>query len=445
MSADETPLTGRDHLPRTLATLRVASVAALILLIPYNIHLDAFISQHSPHLVGSGVQSTHLGPVDAVLALLIVATLPLLIPRSGFLRQPLGQAGMAVFAVVVAVSLLIFPSVAGAMMLLRVVGAFAVVVAIRSMSRADLVVGVVWSFALGASLQALTALGQTFVWHNGMIVDATTLADGEGWTAGRGTFGGTYSLAAYVILAMATALSFGISKRPANSGFRSITLSGPARIAMWITVVTASAATATTFGRAVLIAVGLVGSTYAIGWLLKRQTVLGISALAVTVPLAATGLLLRSGWLVRLDQSAALDLTRRDDLAETALSMITMNPLIGVGPVQYGSYMTEMGLVELDRHVVHNLPLLISAEFGIVVGIAFTVWLIAVVVRSFRLSIYATGLALSMVPFLLFDNLHYVYGNGIAMFAIWIAMLDYHRDVATEPSDTLQPAHSSAR
>jgi hypothetical protein len=95
-----------------------------------------------------------------------------------------------------------------------------------------------------------------------------------------------------------------------------------------------------------------------------------------------------------------------------------------------------MGLTVIDPHIVHNLPLLVTVEFGIAVGVAFTAWLVILGIRAFRLSIYAAALFLSILPFLLLDNLHYVYGNGLAMFAVWIAILDYHRDVNT--SSTLQ-------
>jgi hypothetical protein len=47
------------------------------------------------------------------------------------------------------------------------------------------------------------------------------------------------------------------------------------------------------------------------------------------------------------------------------------------------------------------------------------------------LSVFAIALFLSILPFFMLDNLHYVYGNGMAMFAVWLAMLDYNSDAAT--------------
>jgi O-antigen ligase len=141
---------------------------------------------------------------------------------------------------------------------------------------------------------------------------------------------------------------------------------------------------------------------------------------------------------------AANDLTLRDDLISTAFNMIKLNPWIGVGPVQYGPYLTQM-VSEPDPHIVHNIPLLVTAEFGIVVGIVFTVWIAAMVVRSVRFNVYAAAIGLSMLPFFVFDNLHYVYGNGIAMFAIWIALLDYHSDNAVESGDDSSVAHTTVQ
>ena len=434
VTVQDVAITDREHLPRAASTLRLASVAALILLIPYNIHFDVLVDTHSPHLVGSGVQSTWIGPIDALFAIVILSCLPLLSRRSTYLKQPIGQMGSAVFIAVVAIWLTMYPTVEGSMMLLRVAGVFAVIIAVRAMSKKDFLVGVVGSLTLGASLQALLALSQTFMYDSGMVVAATRSAVGRAWTAGRGTFGGNYTLAAYLIFAIAVALSFGISKRPLNRHFDSISLSAPLRVSMWTAVALSSAAVATSFGRTALLAIGLVGGAYVVGWLMHRNQIMGISALMTLLPLAATGIVLRSGWLVRASQSATFDLTTRDALAARALEMIRSSPLTGIGPVQYGPNLTQMGLSVLDPHIVHNVPLLVTAEFGIVVGVAFTIWLATLGVRAFRLSIYAAALYLAILPFLLLDNLHYVYGNGMAMFAIWIATLDYHRDAATGPA-----------
>jgi hypothetical protein len=434
MTPPESLLDDGAHLPVSFATLRVGAMAALILLIPLRINLEVTIGRHSPHLAGTGVQNTLVGPTDILLAILIVACLPLLRRRSTYARHPLGQVGAAVFVAIVAIGLILFPTLEGTVMLLRWVGVVAVIIAIRSMNQRNLMIGVVLPLSIGASLQALVALAQTLIYNTGMIVPATTLAQGRQWTAGRGTFSGSYSLAAYLILAIAVALSLGIAERPLNSRFSSLTLSRPQRVTMWTAVVLSSAAIATTFGRTALLAIGLVGVTYFVGWLVRRSKIMGVSALATLLPLAVTGLVLRSGWLVRASQSADLDLTNRDALASRAIEMIRSSPLTGVGPVQYGPHLTQMGLVSLDVHVVHNLPLLVSAEFGIIVGIAFTAWLAAFGIRAFRLSVYAAALFLSILPFLLLDNLHYVYGNGLVSLAVWIALLDYNSDAADPAS-----------
>jgi hypothetical protein len=418
-----------------LGNARVAAIAVLIVLVPFNIYFDAPIRQHSPHLAGSGVNSLLLGPVDILFVLIILLSLPLVIKRSAYLRQPTGQIGAAVSVVIVAIWSIMYPTLEGSMMLLRIVGVFATVVTIRSMSRSDLLLGVVWSISIGASFQALMALSQTLIYNTGMTVPATLLAGGRGWTAGRGTFSGSYALAAYLILAIAIVLSFGVAKRPLNETFGDIKLSLPLRIAMWTTVVLSSSAVATTFGRTALLAIGLVGGTYAAGWLMRRSKIFGISALVTLLPLTVTGLILRSGWQVRAAQSADLDFTTRDVLAARAIDMIRSNPLTGIGPVQYGPQLTRMGLLELDPHVVHNLPLLVSAEFGIVIGLAFTVWLVWLGVRAFKLSVFAIAIFLSILPFFMLDNLHYVYGNGMAMFAVWLAMLDYNSDAAVATAE----------
>jgi hypothetical protein len=234
-------------------------------------------------------------------------------------------------------------------------------------------------------------------------------------------------------------LSFGIAARPANSRFKSLTLSIPARVAMWMTVVLSSGAVATTFGRTVLISILLVVGAYAIGWLVKRHRILGISAIAAVVPLAVTGIVVHSGWLVRASQTAAGDLTTRGSLAGRAIEMIQANPLLGIGPVQYGPNLAKMGLAVPDFHVVHNIPLLVAAEFGILVGVAFTVWIVMLGIRSFRLSTFAAALFLFSIPFFMLDNLHYVYGNGMASLAIWLALLDYQGRETVQSKPAVPP------
>jgi hypothetical protein len=39
------------------------------------------------------------------------------------------------------------------------------------------------------------------------------------------------------------------------------------------------------------------------------------------------------------------------------------------------------------------------------------------------------------------DNLHYVYGNGMAMFAVWLAMLDYNSDAAVATAESPERAN----
>ena len=432
MTAIQAAVAQHDYLPRTIATLRTASITALILLIPHNIQFDVLIRQHSPHLAGDGVHSTRLGPVDALFVLILLLSVPLIISRSTYLRQPAGQFGAAISVVILATWLLMYPTLEGTMMLLRIAGVFATVISIRAMNRSNLLLGVVWSLALGASFQALAALAQTIIFDTGFTVPATLLTEGRGWTAGRGTFAGSYTLAAYLILAISVALSFGIAKKPLNRIFADVTLSRPLRIAMWTSVVLSSSAIATTFGRTALLAIVLVGATYGVGWFMYRRNIMGMSAAATLLPLTVTGLFLKSGWLVRASQSAKLDFTTRDALAARAIEMIRSSPLTGIGPVQYGPHLTRMGLSVLDPHVVHNLPLLVSAEFGVIVGAAFTLWIGFLGLRAFKLSVFAAAIFVSILPFFMLDNLHYVYGNGMAMFAIWLAMLDYNRDAALD-------------
>ena len=85
--------------------------------------------------------------------------------------------------------------------------------------------------------------------------------------------------------------------------------------------------------------------------------------------------------------------------------------------------------------MVHVVPLLVAAEFGILVGLAFLFWLVALGLRSLRTSIHSIAIFGAAFSYLLLDNLHYVYPMGVAMFGVWLATLDNDRFMPTHGND----------
>ncbi|HSJ72600.1 MAG TPA: O-antigen ligase family protein [Acidimicrobiia bacterium] len=397
---------GREHTPfldlRGFDLVRAALVTSLILLIPINTRFLMFISQHSPHLAGEIVQYTSVGLTDIVFIALIVSVLPL-VRRPRVLVAPF-IVGLSMLVVASAVHVLVSPSDQGIAMTVRLAGAVAVAIVISTMSWQTLRVVVVWPIAVMGLVQGGMALSQTLTGTGRLRLDEIAAA-GASWTAGRGTFGHEYGFAAFLMLSLTIALAYGFAR-----GMRPT---------LWISVCVASAAIASTFGRAAALAVIMVGLVYVVGWWRTKDRMLGASALATLGALGVGLAITHSGWLARVSSGSSV----RVSLASRSLDVIAINPVFGVGPGRYGAALADIGLVSVDRHIVHNVPLLVTAEFGVILGLAFAVWLLTVGVISLRSSFVALAVFVGILPLMFFDNLHYVIPGGVPMLGLWCGAL----------------------
>jgi hypothetical protein len=217
-------------------------------------------------------------------------------------------------------------------------------------------------------------------------------------------------LAAYLSLSVGIALSSGAVRR----------LDG----LMWVSIALSSAAIATSFGRSAALSVIAVSAVYGVGWVSSRNREYLLGAVIPTASLAVAGALAASAWLGR----ANLDSSIRITLAKQALDVAVEHPILGVGPMHYGLYLAQLPLREADQIIVHNVPLLVAAEFGVIMGLVFLVWLVALGVRAFSTSVRSAGLFVVVVPFLVFDHMHYLLPAGLGLIGFWLGMLDVHSD-----------------
>lgn len=391
---------------------RCALIAALIVVVPFSWLGLIVVDVHSPHLAGLLLTSTTLGVIDLVLSLLIVSAIATVLRSPTRLRVGLGLGGVLTLSAVGLLSLLFTPSLAGAAAVFRLFGVAATIVNLRALDRDQFIMFVVTPFAIVALFESTLALMQTLILDSGFYVGAESASGANGWTSGLGSFFHPYSLAAYLAVSMAVILSV--------QRFRSM------KPWEWSAVALASAAMATTFGRMAALSVLLIAVVYAFAWFRRRQRGLAYSALIVSIPAIVTGLVLQSRWIVRATQSTSLQSSGRGQLIARALEIIADNPLFGVGPAQYGPTLATMELTKYDVVMVHNVILMVAAEYGVAIGGLAAIWLIALGVRATRIPAYALGLFLAVLPFLLLDNLHYVYPSGIASFGLWVAVLDFH-------------------
>ncbi|MFC2153540.1 O-antigen ligase family protein [Actinomycetota bacterium] len=406
--------------PKWMTILAYGLVAATIIAIPWNSVSVFRIDDHSPHMAFF-LRFALVGVVDVLALSLFVVAMAITVLRRT-VTMNLATVGLLLFVVAMVIATVLNPSPEGALKILRVAGTLGAAVVLIGMQPRDYSTFVVWPFTFIALQQSLVGIMQTFVLGSGRSrVDLVGSA--ETWTAALGSFHHEYEYAAFLIVAMATILSLQRHRR--------------LHPLMWFAVATSSAASAASFGRTALLAVLLVSVVYGIGWMTKRLTPLAWSAATPLAGAALSGVVALPAWQQRASVTSAI----RVELMERAIEIIRAHPIVGVGPGQYGRILFETATGEPDRFIVHNIPLLIAAEFGILIGFAFTLWLVAIGVRSVVTSVYAGAIFIAAVPFLLLDNLHYVYPTGLMMFGLWVGLLGYQ--MVQRPMVTGAPSRSN--
>lgn len=403
-----------------LTNVRVILVAAVIVMIPFAITSLLWIEEHSAHLNYDLLGWTTTGPFDAVLVLIAVASLPLLFRKDTYRGAPIGLIGLIAFTLVTCAWILVDPSLQGVARAVRFAGITGVVVTVRHMSGDTFRNAVVWPLAASAIFQATLGLLQTHLWTNGTASSITARFDHQ-WTQGYGTMDGGYALAAFLAVASGIILASGAFRR--------------LHPAMWVAVGLSSAAISTTFGRLGVLALVGITAFYGVTGLVRRNWEYLSAALVAIVPVTVGIAYTWVGWSVRASETAAGFTSGRDTLMSRATTIIEMHPLVGVGPGNYGPTLARLGLVDIDYTVVHNVGVLVTAEYGIPIGVLFSLWIAALGVVSILTSVRAMAVFASIVPYLMLDHTHMSYAYAIGGLGLWIATLDYlrlHRDATRD-------------
>jgi hypothetical protein len=393
------------------AVLRVGLLGVVLAFAPLTVLLD----------VGGGALGDDFGrrawlfASDLPLAALVVAAGPAVVRR---LRTPwwVGRA-LALVAVLLAVAWAFHPSIEGALQVFRVAGAVVVAGTVVEASERDS-----WRIvlAVAAGGQAALALAQIVAGgHVGLTVlgemDDPFYPVGD-VSAPSGTLIHPYVLAAHALVA-AGVLARRAVRQP---GVWWLLAAGVAVAPMGFTYSRAAA----------LGAIGLVGALAtgaALGRADRRR--FGLPAVVLALVLAVSAGLGADGWSGRVAQTTSAgttsDLTTgRGELVRQALDIIGDSPITGVGPGRYVESLPEHAARNGIRKPVHNVPLLLAAEGGVLAGLAAALVLVAAGWIAVRRGWAAVALWLAFLPLLLLDHMAYTFPVGLVLLGVWTGALD---------------------
>jgi hypothetical protein len=160
----------------------------------------------------------------------------------------------------------------------------------------------------------------------------------------------------------------------------------------------------------------------------RREALLTVAAVGVVVGLSVAWNL--DGWIGRADNtvSSGDPTALRGSLFDQARGLLDDDKALGVGPGQYVLALYERpDLVALNPQVprpVHNVPILLVVEGGLVAAPAVALLVAAVVAQAWRAGAGGWVLVGAFAPFLLLDHLAWSFPQGLVLAGLWLGWLD---------------------
>lgn len=343
----------------------------------------------------------------ALLALVIAVAARAIRTRGAWRSSGAGTRLWATLLVLLAASFAVQPSLIGAQTLLRLTGVLAIAIALTWLDDEErpLIIGVVATvtlFELGVAVLQLSAGGPIglvgeapgpLLVRGDVLLPRGTLAHGY-------ILAGLSGLSAFLIAEHAL-----VARRPGPW----IALSGMAAIPVGLSCSRAALA-GWAAGCAALARAGVPDR--------RHRWVLAALLLGVGVP----ALIQSDGWLVRAEEG--LDLHSRTRLIAQAITLISEHPLLGVGAGRYVAAARERFPDAPWTQAVHDVPLIIAAEGGVVAGVVLVALLVVLAWRALRSGPAAVALYLAFVPFVIVDVYPYTAAQGTVVLGLWIGGLD---------------------
>lgn len=390
--------------------LRHVVLGVVLFLLPFEVN-RALIEY--PGQAGGFSRFVSIGLFDvALLVFVVLAFLSL-----GSLRsRAIGWGAWLAIGLLAAtvVSLPFHGSWRGVALALRLVAAVMIALEIGTLHRGDVMRFVVAPLVVAGAVQGVLALGQAVAGGPlgipGEPSEFEVVAD---TVRPAGTASHPYLLATYCLIAVSAGL-----------------LIWTRTISRWWLVPLALAAVpiGLSFSRAAVVSVLFAG----VGWViavLRKPRLYGPPLAAVMLGIVVPALLFVPAWLERLEDSTTgsfNDATaNRVELTNQAIDMIADYPLVGVGPWRYTIVAeADYPLATGDDSPVHSLPFLVTTEFGVLIGFAFLVALVALGARAARTGPLTFALFGAVMGFTLFDVVLYWYPAGLVLLGVWLGLLD---------------------
>lgn len=393
--------------------LRRIGLVWTILLIPIETGIAVFL----PDIRTAGYASAVVIMLfDLPLLLLTIGAMPSILSRVRARDFSVGVGTILFLVAAAMVTLPFHPSRSGFSVVVRL--AFAAVVAfeVSGLTPPQFRSRVGGPLLVAAAIQSVIGVAQVM---NGGAVGLGGLGERSTFSVfgdvvgAQGTMLHPYVLSGFAILAA----TVGVATLPDSGRLRRVWLVGIGVAAVPVGI---------TFSRSGAIAIVAVLALLAVG-AVRNPGRYGSALAAIGAGVLIPALVFSAGWTDRLDDTTRDGIDRsssgRITLVEQALDLIESSPVVGVGPGRYAIVMEEDP--DTRPQVVHNVPLLVAAESGVMVGLVVFGLLVLLGVRALRTSIAAAAVAVGLGTWMVFDKFTYLSPNGVVMFALWLGVLDW--------------------
>ena len=372
-------------------------------------------------------------PYDVPLLLLVLLALPELrqITRG---RPQLSLVVLATLVLWSALALAVTPSLLGVRTLVRVVEAWALAWAVITVVRAGRLGYVVVPLAVQGTFQLVVSAIQVA----GDDSLPTPLLGGTNLfrftpldAAGQGTFPHPYQLAGIAAVSGIFLAVLAVRQR------------GRSRAALLLAASAWAACLGLSYSRSSVLALALVLGAAALAAVLRRPQAGRTAAAAAVLVLAAVvaGVIAPGAWTARIDQVTAFGgeegsgdvntvTSGRVELTREGLDLAADRPLVGWGPGRYLVALQDKKDAPSTQPLlpVHNVPVLLAAETGVLGGLLGLVLIAAVLRLAFTRGTAGPGLvAAAYLPYLMLD-VPYAVPQGIPVLGLWIGLAEALRE-----------------